>query len=262
MESSMQALAKLRESLLSGRQAQAGIKIIYLGGSVAREQADSSSDIDICILWSEIPPKESRELFYRKIGANCILSMEDSEVGEIVENVSDQFEFLGIKVDVNSLLLNNVILISQGAQRLLDISFDLHELFYALSTAVPLFGEELLREIKSNLKGPNDNQKFSGIQRLLKREWPVSLRKYFSRQDWPAFHLTLVTAYRDLYLSACLAENFYYPGIKRHFLHKLNFKNSWISILDNFWQASPLEQIERVELSIQNFREYLERGMA
>lgn len=255
----MNLLNTLCDKMIASAAHNSKIKSIYLGGSHAREHFDNSSDFDFCILWSQIPDYLERIDFYKQIGMEKIIKVDEdpSEDG----NIADHFIFSGTKVDINSLLYENILLFAKGLNSLDYLTPDIQELAYALKTGKPLFGEDALNKIKSHIEKPTDNQRYLNLQKIFQKNWISDLNISLKRNDWPSYFNILNAVYLQIFQASCLCEKKYYPGPKRHQNYQKNFKNNWMKHMNDIWHMQPQIQIIAVENTLFELKKFLEQGM-
>lgn len=227
-------LSKIKSTLESDKL----VALAYIGGSFARNTSDRLSDIDICIMWAEIPSYENRLALFKKWNAE-IIKLDRTSVNDI-SGVADSMLIDGYKFDFNSLHYTEILWMVQNFDNIKKLTTSLCELFYALKTANAIKGSALLAQMNSKISIPNSSQIDDVLNRYLEYKSKLeSLEKALHRKDNLQINKIKIEIYERLYFTLCLASKNFYPGQKRSADYIVKYKlDSILPGMSQFWNMS------------------------
>ena len=118
-----------------------GVESVFISGSVSRGYADRWSDVEIGILWREIPSEAIRALLSGKSHLQNWRAFEGtSSIGAVEEEAA----ISGVKIDLLHLDIATVERVLSDVIDRGDASLDKQVLISALQDGVPVHGEVLL----------------------------------------------------------------------------------------------------------------------
>lgn len=200
------------------------IEAVLLGGSVSRKWNDEHSDIELFLFWKEPPTNEDRKNPIQTVKGKIIdfHPFEDEEW-------SETYVAHGVKFEISSFLTSTIKKILNAVVVDFDIDFDKQCLAAAVHDGIPLYGINLLTELKNKVK---DYPKELSIE-MIKKHIDFGNRwnnrdALLERQDWLMLYSVIVSVQTNL-----MAILF---GLNRQYVHHPAFK----------WQRRSLETMTKI----------------
>ena len=222
-----------------------GLKAMAVGASVSKDRATRYSDLDIIMIWDELPEKSFFEKAYHENGGERRYIHSKSENGMLeiyyVKNVECQFshQHFSFYEDIVKQL---------QAESLEKIP---HLIGDGFLTVKPLYGEDYIQSVKDRLSQFPEGLRKKMVERYLRFGPFDELRYRFQKTENIIWNTDVISIYVKRLLSALLGLNrMYIPGDFRkvdYLINKMKHKpeNLYQRILD-LYSGRPVEILDKL----------------
>src|SRR5215471_7328978 len=133
----------LAQQIASHYHANPKVAAILIEGSVARDEADHSSDLDLAVIWSEPPTAQERRGILKRAGGKYWHPLPAS--GEATD-WSDRYDQEGVVIDVRHTTVAATEDLLAAVLEHGDLSLSRQQHLAALRSALPLVNPALINE--------------------------------------------------------------------------------------------------------------------
>jgi hypothetical protein len=170
------------------------VEAVLLGGSVSRNWHDEYSDIELFIFWKEAPTDEDRKAPIHTVNGRIIdfYPYEDEEWSETYE--SD-----GIKLEISNFLTSTIQKVVDDVTVKFETDLDKQCLVAAIYDGIPLYGEELIVQLKKKVEVYPKELSIRMIKDhiYLGNRWS-NREALIEREDWLMLYKVIVSVQTNL----------------------------------------------------------------
>jgi len=227
------------------------VEAIAIGGSVARGYADEYSDIEILILWGELPSEETRKHLISKLCAECLypFNYDANEDNLIIE---------GIQVD---LWHNTVSCESEVIKSILkseDMSLGNSNFMDTISMCIPIYGESIITKWKEDASRYPYEYAIYNIEDSLRFLKPGHLELHMYRNNPTLVFNNIIELQKRMFLLLLALNERYFPTYKWMYVSLKEMRNKPQNIAERFQEVFRLPCKEAIEVTFQHIYEVIE----
>jgi len=244
MQNCTEYLLELGKKVTSKYTEWEGTKAIALGASISKNQATNFSDIDIMMIYDEIPSDEFMDQVFKENGGTNRKILNKSENGCLelyyVNGVECQFSH-SLKDFYEEVVVE--VLEKHSIEPMIQLVAD------GFQTVIPLYGVEYINGIKAKLKEYPEELALKLAERYLRFGPYDELRYRFQKEDNIIWNRDVISIFIKRILSTLLAVNRkYIPGDFRKIkpvIEDLQFKpDDLYHRIMKLYTKKPIEVIE------------------
>jgi hypothetical protein len=199
----------LAQQIASHHHANLKVAAILVEGSVARDEADHSSDLDLAVIWSEPPPaQECRDMVKRAGGRYWHPSPSSGEA----TGRSDRYEQEGVAIDVRHTTVAATEDLLAAVLEHADPSLSKQQRLAALRSALPLVNPALITEWQQRAAAYPDELAAAMVQKYMRVRPAWEQIRLAERHDELALYDSFCTSQKRLLLVLLGMNRLYYPG--------------------------------------------------
>lgn len=209
------------------------VKAVIVGGSVSRGNADSYSDIEIGVFWSE-PPTDTERLAPIEPSGGVFWELDPYDPVE--QTWMDGWGMGGVKMDVRNLTLEGFEQYLSDVLENADTTDFKHMAISAVQHSIPLYNPTLIEQWQARITVyPPALARAMVEEHLHLDAWCWWVELLAKRGDLPLFYSSLSAAAKDLLVILMGLNGIYHPGFK------------WMQRLIGEMTIAPTGLAERIE---------------
>ena len=199
----------LAQQIASHYQVNPQVAAVLVEGSVARDDADYSSDLDLAVFWSEPPtPRERRDIITRAGGSSRHAWPAHREA----TGWSERFELEGVPIDVRHTTVAATVGLLAAVLERADPRLARQERLAALRSALPLVNPTLIEGWQQQAAAYPHALAVAMVRTHLRFRPAWEREQLAERHEVLVLYDALCTAYKQLLLVLLGLNRLYYPG--------------------------------------------------
>jgi hypothetical protein len=211
MNKASQLRLDLAREIIPFYAASPQVEAILLMGSVSRGIADSYSDIEFGIFWSDIPCEANRKEIAERVGGS---DWQASPYDPQTQVWGEEFRTQNIKFDLGHWTVSAIADIIADVTERYDIALPKQTSLAAIQASIPLHGEEQIGDWSKKIALYPEPLAAAMIKQYLDFS-PFWMTKMLAeRDDWLLLRTNLCAVERKLFLVFLALNSLYYPGHK------------------------------------------------
>ncbi|MGD6830827.1 DUF4037 domain-containing protein [Sutcliffiella halmapala] len=238
------------------------VEAIMIAGSVSRNWEDTYSDIELHLLWREAPKDRDRMAPIEKVQGNIIDFHEYED-----EEWSETYWYEGVKFEISSFLSETIIRVIDQVVHHHDTCLDMQCIVASFQDGKPLFGHELLLDLKGKVSVFPEALREKMIMENLDfgSRWG-NREALLYREDWLMLYQVMVSAQSKLMgamfgLNRMYVHHPAYKWQKQSLVRMSLLPDGFTEKMEQVLVLHPIEGLRVLEEVIKDVFAFVEREM-